>query len=52
MTEQQATDLHLFLNTGLDGHVSELSVGESYGKVTADAVGEVIRDLRAALEDR
>ena len=52
MTEQQATDLHMFLNTGINGHCNELAVQETFGKVSGDAVHEVLNNLREALENR
>lgn len=52
MTEQQAKNLCLLLETGVGGHINELTIEANYGQEVADDVRETCGDLLHALENR
>jgi hypothetical protein len=52
MTTRQAHNLQLLLQTGVNGHVSELKVQTDHGEEIATNVHETIKDLLLALESR
>jgi len=52
MTESQAADLQVLLESGESGHVNELEVAELYGSERADSVHETLNNLHESLKGR